>query len=255
MNKREAGLALGGELVSVIVPVYNEARSIAAVIERVVQVGLRCEIIVVDDGSTDATAAQLSRFTSEPWLKLVRHNGNRGKGAAIRTGLAHASGEYVIIQDADLEYDPADLPALLAPLHAGRANVVYGRRRDSPRRGPLMYFGVRTLTLAANLLYGSRIHDEATGYKAFRKTLLDRIELRCQRFEFCPEVTAKVSRLGETIHEVPIAYTPRSIAAGKKLRWTDGLAALWTLVRYRFEPRRNFDRAWREHPAPVTQAM
>jgi dolichol-phosphate mannosyltransferase len=236
--------AIVGSL-SVIIPVYNEARSIELVIERVRATGLAAEIIVVDDGSTDDSFELLFELRSLPGLKLVRHQGNRGKGAAIRTGLEHATGDYVIIQDADLEYDPADYPRLLEPLIAGRSNAVYGvRHDDNPRRGPLLFFGVKLLTLVTNLLYGCRIHDEATGYKAFRLSLLHRIELECERFAFCPEVTAKICRLGERIAEVPISYRPRTVAAGKKLRWTDGASALLTLLRYRIQPRRRFDRAY-----------
>jgi dolichol-phosphate mannosyltransferase len=234
----------GGSL-SVIIPVYNEARTIEFVIERVRATRLPGEIIVVDDGSTDDTFERLSKLRSVPGLKLVRHKGNRGKGAAIRTGLEHARCEFVIIQDADTEYDPRDYPALLEPLTTRKSNVVYGvRYDDNARRGALLFFGVKLLTLVTNLLYGCQIHDEATGYKAFRLSLLRRIELECERFEFCPEVTAKVCRLGEHIAEVPISYHPRSMKAGKKLRWTDGASALLTLVRYRFQPRRRFDREY-----------
>lgn len=240
--KRKPGLK---GLLSVIIPVYNEARSIELVIQRVRATGLAGEIVVVDDGSTDDTFERLCKLRGGPGLKVVQHEGNRGKGAAIRTGLEHATGEYVIIQDADTEYDPADYPALLAPLIAGASNVVYGvRTDDNPRRGALLFFGVKLLTFITNLLYGCRIHDEATGYKAFRLSLLRRIELECERFEFCPEVTAKVCRLGERIHEVPVSYRPRTVAAGKKLRWTDGASAMLTLLRYRFEPRRRFDREY-----------
>ncbi len=236
-------------LLSVIIPVYNEARSIELVIERVCATGLPTEIIVVDDGSTDDTFERLSKLRLLYGLKLIRHRGNRGKGAAIRTGLKHATCEFVIIQDADTEYNPADYPALLQPLVTGKSNVVYGvRQDDNPRRGPLLFFGVKLLTLVTNLLYGCRIHDEATGYKAFRLSLLRRIELECERFEFCPEVTAKLCRLGERIAEVPISYHPRTIQAGKKLRWTDGACALLTLVRCRFQRRRLFDREYGSLP-------
>jgi glycosyltransferase involved in cell wall biosynthesis len=242
--ERQPGTAPAVSL-SVLIPVYNEAGSIELVVEKVLATGLAAEIIVVDDGSTDDTLERLRRLRSAPEVKLIQHPRNRGKGAAIRTGLEHSTGEYVIIQDADLEYDPADYPRLLEPLIAGRSRVVYGARvGDGPGRGPLLFFGVKLLTLVTNLLYGCRIHDEATGYKAFQLSLLKRIELECERFEFCPEVTAKVCRLGERIVEVPISYRPRSGAAGKKLRWTDGAAALLTLIRYRFQPRRRFDREY-----------
>jgi len=243
---------------SVIIPVYNEAPSIELVIERVRATGLPREIIVVDDGSTDDTFARLSKLR---WgrglrLRLIRHKGNRGKGAAIRTGLEYATGEYLIIQDADLELDPADYPALLAPLIAEETNVVYGvRESDSLRRGPLLFLGVRLLTLVTNLLYGCSIRDEATGYKVFRLSLLRRIVLECERFEFCPEVTAKICRLGERIYEVPVSYHPRPAGAGKKIRWTDGVIALLTLLRYRFQPRRRFDREYETERAALAAAI
>ena len=241
---------------SVIIPVYNEAPSIELVIERVRATGLPSEIIVVDDGLTDDTFARLSKLRWGRGLRLIRHKGNRGKGAAIRTGLDYATGEFVIIQDADTEYDPADYPAMLKPLTTGESNVVYGvRQSDTPRRGPLLFFGVKLLTLLTNLLYGCRIHDEATGYKAFRLSLLRRIELECERFEFCPEVTAKICRVGEHIAEVPISYRPRTIKAGKKLRWTDGVSALLTLVRYRFQPRCRFDREYETERAALAAAI
>jgi dolichol-phosphate mannosyltransferase len=241
---------------SVIIPVYNEAPLIEFVIERVRATGLPREIIVVDDGSTDGTLDRLSNLRWGPGLMLVRHKGNRGKGAAIRTGLEHATGEYLIIQDADLELDPADYPALLAPLIAEETNEVYGvRESDSLRRGPLLFLGVRLLTLVTNLLYGCSIRDEATGYKVFRFSLLRRIVLECERFEFCPEVTAKICRLGEHIYEVPVSYHPLPAGAGKKIRWTDGVIALLRLLRYRFQPRRRFDREYQPEGPILTAAI
>ncbi|MBV8358387.1 MAG: glycosyltransferase family 2 protein [Deltaproteobacteria bacterium] len=247
-------------LLSVIIPVYNEARSIELVIQWVRATCLAGEIIVVDDGSTDNTVERVSKLKSVRGLKLVRHRGNRGKGAAIRTGLDYATGEYLIIQDADLELDPADYPALLAPLIANQTNVVYGvRKGDNLRRGPLLFLGVRLLTLVTNLLYGCHIHDEATGYKVFRLSLLRRIVLECEGFEFCPEITAKVCRLGERIYEVPVSYHPRQASGGKKIRATDGIIALLTLVRYRFQPRRKFDREYEVEkatvPAPIADQV
>lgn len=225
---------------SVIVPVYNERDSVESVVCRVRESKVAAEIIVVDDGSTDGTRERLETLPAAPDLRILYHNRNQGKGAAIRTGLRHCRGEYVVIQDSDLEYDPQDLPALLAPLRAGKANVVYGVRPDRPERGLFFFWGAKFLTLLANLLYGCNIHDEATGYKVFRRSVLTRIVLNCKRFEFCPEVTAKMSRLGEKIGEVPISYSPRLRQDEKKIRWTDGWAAVWTLVRYRLEPRRRF---------------
>jgi len=227
---------------TVIIPAYNEAGSISLVAERVLATGLAREIIVVDDGSNDGTVAQLERFNAISAVKVIRHPHNRGKGAAIRTGLAQATSEFVIIQDADLELDPADFPAMIAPLLAGESDVVYGMRTsDNPGRGIALFLGVRMLTYLTNFLYGSRIHDEACGYKAFRLSLLRRVRLVCERFEFCPEVTAKLLRLGVKIVEVPVSYNPRSNEAGKKLRLGDGLTAMLTLMRYRFVSRRSFD--------------
>ena len=225
---------------SVIVPVYNERDSVEAVVRRVRESKVSTEIIVVDDGSTDGTRERLETLPASPDLRILYHNRNQGKGAAIRTALQHCRGEYVVIQDSDLEYDPEDFPALLEPLLAGKANVVYGVRPDRPDRGLFFFWGAKFLTLLANLLYGCGIHDEATGYKVFRRSVLTRIVLNCERFEFCPEVTAKMCRLGERIWEVPISYVPRLRQDGKKIRWTDGGAAVWTLLRYRLEPRGRF---------------
>jgi dolichol-phosphate mannosyltransferase len=232
-------------MLSVIIPVHNEVSSIERVIRSVQELTLLKEIIVVDDGSTDGTRGLLSKLPPASNLKILLHERKRGKGAVIRSALASASGEFVVIQDADLEYDPSDLPALIAPLAAGETDVVYGvRQHDSAARGLALYVGSRMLTVLTNLLYGSRIHDEATCYKAFRRTLLNRIVLEGDGFDFCPEVTAKICRLGKEIREVPISYHPRSATQGKKLRLSDGFAAVLTLLRYRFEPRSRFDRAF-----------
>jgi len=219
---------------SVIIPVYNESRCISTILEMVKQVAIPKEIIVVDDGSTDGTRETLLGLMHDPQVQVIFHDRNRGKGAAIRTGIRHAVGEYIIIQDSDLEYDPCDYPALLEPLKTGRANVVYGVRPDRPQRGMSFFLGAKFLTWLTNFLYGCNIRDEATGYKVFRSSLLKRIPLQGNRFEFCPEVTAKICRMGEAIHEVPISYDPRPKGDGKKIKWTDGLDAIWTLLRYRF---------------------
>jgi dolichol-phosphate mannosyltransferase len=246
-------------LLSVIIPVFNEASSIEQVIRNVQGVALPIEIIVVDDGSTDGTDRVLRGLAAIPGLTVLRHQHNRGKGAAIRTALTVASGEFVVIQDADLEYDPRDLPALAAPLMAGETDVAYGvRRTDCAARGLMLFFGARMLTVLTNLLYGCRIHDEATCYKAFRRSLLDRITLERDGFDFCPEVTAKVCRLGERICEVPISYSPRAASEGKKLRLRDGFDAVAALLRYRVEPRDRFDRALAAAPkniAPLPLAI
>ena len=209
------------------------------------------EIIIVDDGSTDGTCEKLLVFPPREDVTIVFHERNCGKGASIRTALAYARGEYVLIQDSDLEYDPKDYPALLEPLQQGRANVVYGVRSDRPERGLRFFLGARLLTHLTNLLYGAGIHDEATCYKVIRRPLLAQLRLECRRFEFCPEVTSKLCRMGERIEEVPIAYHPRSAEEGKKIRLSDGWLAIWTLVRYRFLPRRRWLQTPRESfPAP-----
>jgi glycosyltransferase involved in cell wall biosynthesis len=180
----------------------------------------------------------LEGWKGHPRVEFLRHPYNRGKGAAIRTALDHARGRFVIIQDADLEYDPQDYPCLIEPLLRGQAEVVYGSRylqRDKAGRRPmrLFRFGVSLLNLCVRLIYGVRLTDEATCYKAFPTSLLRRLDLQCQRFEFCPEVTAKICRLGWKILEVPIHYDPRTVQAGKKIRWPDGWEALATLWKWR----------------------
>lgn len=244
--------------VSVIIPVYNEGRTLPEVLRRVreavMPAGCEKEVIVVDDGSTDGTAATLREMACAGAVRAHYAGRNQGKGAALRAGLELVTGEIVLVQDGDLEYDPADYGRLLAPILAGRAEVVYGSRflgaggawpLGMARRNRL---GNRVLTAAANLLYRAEIGDEATAYKAFRTAALRRIRLRCRRFEFCPEVTAKLRRLGYRIVEVPISYHPRGIAEGKKVRARDGLQALWTLLRLRFAPRRFFLRDPRTAP-------
>jgi len=223
--------------VSVIVPVYNEAAHLDELLQAIQASPVKKEIILVDDGSTDGTRERLQALPPMDDVTVVFHEKNCGKGAAIRTALAHARGEYVLIQDSDLEYDPQDYPGLLRPLEQGKANVVYGVRPDRPERGLRFFLGAKLLTHLTNLLYGAGIHDEATCYKVFRRSLLSQVQLECHRFEFCPEVTAKLCRMGEKIEEVPISYQPRSAVEGKKIRHADGWMAIWTLIRYRFVPR------------------
>jgi dolichol-phosphate mannosyltransferase len=225
--------------VSVIVPIFNEAGHVEALLAAIAASPVPKEIIVVDDGSTDGTREKLRAMPVAESVTVVFHQGNCGKGAAIRTGLRYAQGEYVLIQDSDLEYDPQDYPALLQPLEQGRANVVYGVRPDRPERGLRFYLGAKFLTHLTNFLYGAGIHDEATCYKVFRRSLLNRVPLECRGFEFCPEVTAKLCRLGEKISEVPISYAPRTREQGKKLRPSDGWSAIWTLARLRFASRQS----------------
>lgn len=228
--------------VSVIVPVYNEASHIDEILRAVHASPVKKEIIIVDDGSTDGTREKLQALPPLDDVTIVFHEKNCGKGAAIRTALAYARSEFVLIQDSDLEYDPQDYPALLRPLEEGKANVVYGVRPDRPERGLRFFLGAKLLTHLANLLYGAGIHDEATCYKVVRRSLLASIRLECRRFEFCPEVTAKLCRMGEKIAEVPISYHPRSAVEGKKIRPSDGWQAIWTLIRYRFAPRSRWAR-------------
>jgi len=220
--------------VSVIVPVYNEVAHLEELLQAVQASPVKKEIIVVDDGSTDGTRDKLRALPPMDDLTIVFHEKNCGKGASIRTALSYARGEYVLIQDSDLEYDPQDYPSLLSALERREANVVYGVRPDRPERGLRFFLGAKFLTYLTNFLFRAGIHDEATCYKAFRRSLLMRIQLDCRRFEFCPEITAKVCRLGERIAEVPISYRPRSAEEGKKIRHSDGWLAIWTLIRYRF---------------------
>jgi len=219
---------------SVIIPAYNERDTIVETIARVRESPVEKEIVVVDDASTDGTPDLVEPLVG-PDLRLVRQPHNQGKGAAIRRGLQEATGEIVLIQDADLEYDPADYPKLIAAIESGQADVVYGTRAPEFRgmRLPHRLFNWLAARLA-NLLYRAHITDEATCYKVFRAEIIRSIPLKCERFEFCPEVTAKVRKRGIRIHEVPVSYQARSIGAGKKIRWWDGVEALWALLKYRF---------------------
>jgi dolichol-phosphate mannosyltransferase len=236
--------------VSVIVPVYNEASHVEELLRAIHASSVKKEIIIVDDGSTDGTREKLRSMPLADDVTVVFHEKNCGKGAAIRTALVYACGEYVLIQDSDLEYDPQDYPALLRPLQQNHANVVYGVRPNRPERGLRFFLGAKFLTYLANLLYGAGIHDEATCYKVFRRSVLARIDLQCRRFEFCPEVTAKLCRMGEKIAEVPISYAPRSAGEGKKIRHSDGWLAIWALFRYRFSPRSTLAKAGADCAAP-----
>lgn len=227
---------------SVLIPAYHEERTIAEVLRRVSEVdtaalGFDKEIIVCDDGSSDGTASEIERAAAAfPGIKLVRHPRNRGKGAAIRTALDHATGEYVLIQDADLEYEVSDYPALLEAVKAG-ADAVYGSRfmtKSWPEGMRLPNFiANRMLTTTANLLYGHHITDEATCFKVVRTELLRELGLTCERFEFCPEVTAKLGKRKVRIVEVPIAYRARGVTDGKKVAWHDGVQAMWVLLKER----------------------
>jgi glycosyltransferase involved in cell wall biosynthesis len=224
---------------SVIIPTFNEDKTLPAILDRILAVSdIEKEVIIVNDGSTDGTRAFLKRFDSREDVVILEHRENRGKGAAIRTARNHATGDICIIQDADLECDPADYGKLMTPIGTGRHRVVYGSRRFE-RRGPrpsfMRFYVARiVLSVAANILYRQRLTDEPTCYKVFETTLFKSIPLQCRGFEFCPEITAKISKRGIKIVEVPIRYIPRTTGEGKKIRWTDGVIALWTLIKYRF---------------------
>jgi glycosyltransferase involved in cell wall biosynthesis len=224
-------------VLSVLVPVYNERSTVEALLERVVRVPVEKEILVVDDGSTDGTRELLDGLAGRLPIQVIHHERNRGKGFAIRTALARATGEIVLIQDADLEYDPQDYPRLIAPILSGETNVVYGSRYLGRQNAlPFTHYklAVLGLNLLANVLYGTRLTDEATCYKVFRSSVIKPLELRCERFEFCPEITARVAKRGERIVEIPIAYQYRTRRQGKKIGWRDGIEAFLTLIRYRF---------------------
>ena len=222
-------------LITVIVPVYNERETIQELLRRLREAPFRKQIIVVDDCSNDGTSEILAQERDILHLRLSQ---NVGKGAAIRAALPYAEGEVTIIQDADLEYDPDEIPKVVEPILQGETEIAYGCRftRGLPKAMPLPNkIANLVLAWAVRLLYRYPLRDEATCYKAFRTELLRSLNLRCQRFEFCPEVTAKSLKRGYKIVEVPIErYRPRTRQQGKKIRWTDGLEALWTLIRYRF---------------------
>lgn len=226
-----------GVTLTVVMPVFNERDTIVQALERVRALDADMEIVAVDDASTDGTGDLLAEVAARmPELVLLRHEQNRGKGAAIRTALQHCRGSIVAIQDADLEYEPQDLLLLMEPIRRGEYRVMYGSRflRGRPPMQWPNYVCNRLLAWTANALYGARLTDEATCYKVFEGELIRSLPLRCERFEFCPEVTAKVRKRGERIGELPISYTPRSYDSGKKIRAWDGIVALWTLVKYRF---------------------
>jgi glycosyltransferase involved in cell wall biosynthesis len=222
---------------SVIVPVFNERNTVVECVRRMraVDLPVEREIIIVDDGSDDGTRAVLSQL-GDSTVRVVLHPHNLGKGAAIRTALEHVTGDLVLIQDADLEYDPDDWAKLLAPVLKGRAVVVYGSRFTGERSNMLLmhWIGNRFLSLVTNVLYNTTLSDMETCYKLFDKRVLDGMTLRADRFDFEPEVTAKVLRRKVRIYEVPISYSGREVDEGKKITWRDGFVALWTLVKYRF---------------------
>jgi glycosyltransferase involved in cell wall biosynthesis len=223
-------------LLTVIVPVFNERTTVTEIVRRMrrVPLSMDLEIIIVDDCSSDGTDKILSAM-EDSTVRVIRHNVNQGKGAAIRTGLEVARGDLVLIQDADLEYDPDDWPRLIAPMLRGKALVVYGSRFTGERKNMLFWHwvGNRTLSLVTNILYNTTISDMETCYKLFDRKVLEGITIVSNRFDFEPEITAKVLRRGHRIYEVPISYNGREFDEGKKITWKDGFGALWALVRFR----------------------
>jgi glycosyltransferase involved in cell wall biosynthesis len=224
-------------LLSVIVPVYNERTTLMEILRRMraVDLPMDLEIILVDDASTDGSDKVLAAI-EDSTVRVLRHPTNQGKGASIRTGLAVARGDLILVQDADLEYDPEDWRLLIAPILRGRASVVYGSRFTGERKNMLFWHwvGNRFLSLVTNVLYNTTISDMETCYKLFDRNVLEGITIESQRFEFEPEITAKLLRRGNRIYEVPISYAGREFDEGKKITWRDGFTALRTLVKYRF---------------------
>lgn len=231
----ETAIADRRPTLSLIIPIYNEEELLSEVLERVRAVPIDKELILVDDCSKDGTPAILAREAEKHGTRVLRHEVNKGKGAAIRTGLVHATGEIVIVQDADMEYDPMDIPAVIQPILDGKTRVAYGSRFMGRIEGMRLPNRVANWLLAwlVGLLYGQRLTDEATAYKAFRREVVQAIPLDCMRFEFCPEVTAKVLRSGEKIIEVPVKYRARTFEEGKKIGWRDFTQAVGVLWQYR----------------------
>jgi glycosyltransferase involved in cell wall biosynthesis len=222
---------------SVIIPVYNEVESIQEILKRVQATKLAKEIVVVDDGSQDGTRALLAKLDGKSKVRVILHEKNQGKGAAVRTGMSAATGDVLLIQDADLEYDPRDYPILLKPIEEGIADVVYGSRfLGGPRRVVMFWHMIANymLTFMTNVLYNTILSDMETGYKVFRRKVVEGMPLHARRFDFEPEFTAKVLKRHFRIYEVAISFNPRDYSEGKKIGLRDAFEAVWTLIKYRF---------------------
>jgi glycosyltransferase involved in cell wall biosynthesis len=222
---------------SVIMPVYNEISTIREIIDRVLDVEIVSELLIVDDGSSDGTREALAEFRDDPRIRLILHEHNQGKGAAVVTGMRAARGQIMIVQDADLEYDPQEYRKLVAPVAAGEYDVVYGSRFASTKtKRPMLmnWFANWVLTQFTNLLFGSRLTDMETCYKVFRREVVEDMEINARRFDFEPEFTAKLLKQNVRVHEIPISFNPRGYAEGKKINAWDGVMAVWTLIKYRF---------------------
>jgi len=221
---------------SIIMPCYNEVGTVKDIIEKVLSLPIDKELIIVDDGSTDGSGDAIQSFENNPDVKIVSNDGNHGKGFSIRAGIPHCTGNIITIQDADLETNPENLLELVKPIQNNETKVVYGSRilNNDKKYSAKYYYGGKLVTWVANILFRQKLTDEPTCYKVFDSDLLKSIELKCNGFEFCPEVTAKVSKLGHKIKELPMDYFPRSKDEGKKLQISDGFIAIWTLLKYRF---------------------
>ena len=222
---------------SVVIPVYNEVENIEEILKRVKATKLSSEIIVIDDGSQDGTREVLKKLDGKTGIRVILHEKNQGKGAAVRTGLQAASGDIILIQDADLEYSPHDFPLLLEPINNGTADVVYGSRfLGGPRRVAMFWHMIanKMLTFMTNILYDTILSDMETGYKVFRREVIEGMVLHSSRFDFEPEFTAKILKRNYRIYEVPISFNPRDYSQGKKIKLKDAFEAVWTLLKYRF---------------------